>query len=162
MKKMNAKRNGGFTLIELLVVIAIIGILSSIVLVSLNAARVKGTDTRTLSDVQEMRTWLETQYNGTGYPVLNAGVLNCNAAANSDTTATFGTCVTTTDANATALNSDAYNASGNSIFISVNPNGGAYAIRGYQKSTSKYFCIDSTGATNQTDSGTNTTVARCN
>ena len=36
MKKMNAKRNGGFTLIELLVVIAIIGILSSIVLVSLN------------------------------------------------------------------------------------------------------------------------------
>ena len=35
---MNAKRNGGFTLIELLVVIAIIGILSSIVLVSLNSA----------------------------------------------------------------------------------------------------------------------------
>src|ERR1035437_4332471 len=103
MKKVNAK--GGFTLIELLVVIAIIGILSSIVLVSLNSARVKGTDTRTLSDVQQMRTWLETQYNGTGYTVLN-GVAACSTAANSITTATFPTCVTG-DANSNALNVDA-------------------------------------------------------
>ncbi|MCX6719358.1 MAG: type II secretion system protein, partial [Candidatus Taylorbacteria bacterium] len=60
----------GFTLIELLVVIAIIGILASVVLVSLNSARTKGKDTRVMSDVSQARTALESGYNGASYPYL--------------------------------------------------------------------------------------------
>lgn len=60
----------GFTLIELLVVIAIIGILSSVVLASLNSARKKGRDARRLSDVKQMQLALEMYYdaNSSEYP----------------------------------------------------------------------------------------------
>jgi prepilin-type N-terminal cleavage/methylation domain-containing protein len=56
----------GFTLIELLVVIAIIGILSSIVLASLNSARQKGRDARRISDIKQLQLALELYYDANG------------------------------------------------------------------------------------------------
>jgi len=51
----NSQRNG-FTLVELLVVIAIIGMLSSVVLGSLNSARGKARDARRKSDLTTLRS----------------------------------------------------------------------------------------------------------
>lgn len=69
----NAKR--GFTLIELLVVIAIIGILSSVVLASLNSARQKSRDARRLSDVKQIQLALELYYDANGgYPSASSAL----------------------------------------------------------------------------------------
>jgi general secretion pathway protein G len=52
----------GFTLIELLVVIAIIGILSAVVLTSLNGARESARDAKRLSDVRQIQKALDMYY----------------------------------------------------------------------------------------------------
>ena len=63
------KQNRGFTLIELLVVIAIIGILSSVVLASLNSARLKSRDARRIGDIKQLQLALEMYYDSNnGYP----------------------------------------------------------------------------------------------
>ncbi len=60
------KKQKGFTLIELLVVIAIIGILATIVLVSLNSARVKARDARRSSDIRQFALAMEMYYDSAG------------------------------------------------------------------------------------------------
>ncbi|MDO8408311.1 MAG: prepilin-type N-terminal cleavage/methylation domain-containing protein [bacterium] len=66
----------GFTLIELLVVIAIIGLLSSIVLASLNTARSKGRDAHRVGDVHQLEIALALYFSKNGtYP-------NCSFAIN--------------------------------------------------------------------------------
>lgn len=65
----------GFTLIELLVVIAIIGILSSVVLASLNSAREKARDAKRISDMKQIQIALELYYDINGiYPNIIAYV----------------------------------------------------------------------------------------
>ena len=59
---MTTKTQKGFTLIELLVVIAIIGILSSVVLVSLNTARGKSANAKIKAQFANVRSAAETYY----------------------------------------------------------------------------------------------------
>lgn len=68
MIKINNKK--GFTLIELLVVISIIGLLSSVVLGSLNSARSKARDTKRKLDLKQLQTALNMYYDKNGsYPI---------------------------------------------------------------------------------------------
>lgn len=74
----------GFTLIELLVVIAIIGILSSVVLASLNTARGKARDAKRLSEMRQMQIALDLYYDNFGsYPDSdNAGCGGWDSSGN--------------------------------------------------------------------------------
>ncbi|MFA7216875.1 MAG: prepilin-type N-terminal cleavage/methylation domain-containing protein [Candidatus Paceibacterota bacterium] len=72
----------GFTLIELLVVISIISLLSSIVLASLNTARIKARDAKRMQDLRQIRTALELYYDDNGkYPVISGWVYSTNWGA---------------------------------------------------------------------------------
>ncbi len=152
----------GFTLIELLVVIAIIGILASVVLVSLQSARKKGNDTRVISSVQQLRTALEADYNGSSYagsftPVAATYAFKAatpytellnDIAANGFANASYGTVAF--DANSGLIVVTNAVAAGGAF--TTNPT--QYAIRGRLPSSgtsaaaAKVFCIDSTGKTN--------------
>ena len=61
-RQMRFRKEGGFTLIELLVVIAIIGLLSSVVLASLNGARNKGADAAIKSQLKSLQSQAEIIY----------------------------------------------------------------------------------------------------
>ena len=91
-------KNKGFTLIELLVVIAIIGILSSVVLASLNTARSKGKDAAIKSQLGSLRAQMALYADGktdvSGFfadgqttPILN-GILNQAGTGNLATSTT--------------------------------------------------------------------------
>lgn len=66
------QKQASFTLIELLVVIAIIGILATIVLVSLSNARTKARDARRETDMHQFSVAMEMYYdaNSATYPDL--------------------------------------------------------------------------------------------
>jgi prepilin-type N-terminal cleavage/methylation domain-containing protein len=135
MKKTQTNTRG-FTLIELLVVIAIIGILSSVVLASLNTARGKGVDATVKSNLDQIRTQAEIIYD--------------NASPNSYT----GTCSNTTVASQL---SSAANALGGTVDTTIGNAGSATKVSCHESSTAwavssglkntpaNSYCVDNTG-----------------
>jgi prepilin-type N-terminal cleavage/methylation domain-containing protein len=154
MKKTYLQR--GFTLIELLVVIAIIGILSSVVLASLNTARSKGADAAIKSNLANIRPQAEITYDaqggygdGTGTPVAF----------------TLGACASTADtlfaeptvAGQIAAAKAANGASSLNACASIITSGGAWAVaQQLKQTTGDVWCVDSTGRAKLTSSVANT------
>lgn len=138
---MHKNRSQGFTLIELLVVIAIIGILSAVVLASLNTARTKGQDAAIQSDLSTIQVQAEIYYGSTagGNTYGTAGTA-CSGAG------TGGVFLETTIAKAiTAL--EIANGAGTATCGNSTT---AYAISSpLATSGTTYWCVDSTGFAGQ-------------
>ncbi len=64
MKKIS--KNNGFTLIELLMVVAIIGLLSSLVLISIDTARAKSRDTSRVQAIKQIQNALQLYFIANG------------------------------------------------------------------------------------------------
>jgi len=148
------KKNQGFTLIELLVVIAIIGILSSVVLASLNTARNKGVDAAVKSNLANARAQAEMFYdaNANSYVVtvdavtdvcmstaLVSGVKGINANVLAATQASLGA---TGTVNVTEATAETAVAVGGGVCFSA---AGTWVAQAPLKAGG-YWCVDSTGA----------------
>lgn len=142
-----SRRSAGFTLIELLVVIAIIGILSAVVLASLNTARSKGSDAAIKSDLNSSRTQAELFFD-----------VNGNSYANICTNTTVST-VKSIYTNVAAAGSEggvasvSRNAAGGAGIAACNDSGSAWAAQVPLRAVSgSFYCVDSTGYATTTSS----------
>ena len=160
---MHTIRSKGFTLIELLVVIAIIGVLSAVVLASLNTARSKGNDAAIESNLATIQTQAELYYSN-----------NTNSYGTAAASATTGLALASGSGNMfvgdTTVNkavNSALSASGVAGVYAVGVNGQTYAIAIPLKTNSATsWCIDSTGGSKVENSATpaiggGTAVAVC-
>lgn len=130
----------GFTLIELLVVIAIIGILSSVVLASLNTARGKGADAAVKSNLNNTRATAELFYDDNG----NYGTAGTGSVTTAGVwTGGSGVCGTGTNNIRSGVAAAAV-AGGGAGACNVAASGAAWAASAPLK-TGGFWCVDSTG-----------------
>ncbi len=137
----------GFTLIELLVVIAIIGILSAVVLASLNTARSKGADASIKSNLKTIQTQAELYHDTAGnkYHTTFSASAGCTTASPglfADTTVRNAMNSAISATGGTALSGTA----STDAFCAIGQNGASYTFIVKLKSTpTQYFCVDSYG-----------------
>lgn len=145
---MKSNSSRGFTLIELLVVIAIIGILSAVVLASLNTARSKGSDAAIQSDLTGIRTQAAIYFTDHN----NYGSNDSSSTGCADATTVFA------DPTITKQMDGAVKANGGNVLsCNVAAKGAAYAVSSpLVANPGTFFCVDSTGVSTTTTAAVST------
>ena len=132
----------GFTLIELLVVIAIIGILASIVMVSMSGATAKAKDARVKGAIAQVRSIAELVYDTDGN--YDAVCLSGSATSVNTGHASFGTDLTILQAD---ISSNASSGASQANRTDCNTSSIAWCYGAWLESggANSYYCVDSAG-----------------
>jgi prepilin-type N-terminal cleavage/methylation domain-containing protein len=125
----------GFTLIELLVVVAIIGILASVVLASLNTARMKGRDAQRKSDTHQITLAIQLYLNENGVFPPSGGATAPNVSWSNSSDGSWTTLATALASHISDLPTDPQQSSNPSIW---GANGYAYS---YVRCTGSYLLV---------------------